>query len=590
MEKDYLTLILTRDCKEGCPFCLVDKKGASMEPKTARRAVEFFLGLGGRNKTIKFFGGEPLLEFDLLEEVINHCERINVKADKKIDFILSTSGILLNRHICDFADLHEIELAIDSYHLKKINKDVFKRMLSLPFLTLTLNIAPESAAGFFGEFKKFYAQGFRRYNFLPSYYIKWPKKSIEELEVALKKIALFYQKTPGLYFKNSDSRGDVPLFNSCLTCDVTGDIYSSNLILLKSLSGIKDALFLGNIRDIKEEDLEPEQISLPVLIKECFSRQLLNDTREIDRRINSFVNSLRRPMEVADIKLGSSCNNHCKFCVRRVNRGGGYDKTTNEIKHNLLDAARDCDGVVFTGGEVTIRKDLYELVGYAKRLGYRRIQIQSNGRMLAYKPFCLQLIKAGANEFAIALHGHTRELHDYLTSSPGSFYQTLQAIKNIKESGIPVITNTVINKSNYRHLPQIAELLSGLSVNQLQFAFVHALGRAQENFDSIVPRFTMIMPYVKEGLDIGIRFGVKVMTEAIPYCLMRGYENYVAENIIPSVKIFELNNEVIDFDDIRPRFAKSKGPACKGCRFFNVCEGTWKEYAEKFNWDEFVPV
>ncbi len=96
MEKDYLTLILTRDCKEGCPFCLVDKKGASMEPKTARRAVEFFLGLGGRNKTIKFFGGEPLLEFDLLEEVINHCERINVKADKKIDFILSTSGILLN--------------------------------------------------------------------------------------------------------------------------------------------------------------------------------------------------------------------------------------------------------------------------------------------------------------------------------------------------------------------------------------------------------------------------------------------------------------------------------------------------------------
>ena len=239
---------------------------------------------------------------------------------------------------------------------------------------------------------------------------------------------------------------------------------------------------------------------------------------------------------------------------------------------------------------MAIRSDFFDIVSYAKRLGFEAIQVQTNGRIFAYNEFCQKTIEAGVNEFGVAIHGHQHQLHDYLTSSPGSFYQTVQAIRNIKKSGLAVFTNTVINKSNYRHLPQIAKLLVSLGVDQFQFAFVHALGSAGENFDSIVPRVSMVAPYVKEGLEIGIRSGMRVMTEAIPRCLMGKYREYISEKIIPSTKIYEFDNEIINFDEIRPDMAKSKGKNCKKCIYFSDCEGVWREYPRRFGWGEFIPV
>ncbi len=294
-------------------------------------------------------------------------------------------------------------------------------------------------------------------------------------------------------------------------------------------------------------------------------------------------------MKRADIKTGFNCNNHCRFCVQGNKRVLYGDKSTVEIKKALQEARNDCDSVVFTGGEPTVRKDIIDLVRYAKSLEFETIQIQSNGRMFCYEKFCTAIIIAGANEFSPAIHGHIAQLHDFLTASKGSFKQSITGIKNLKKRGQKVITNTVITKSNYRHLPEIARLLSYLKVDQYQFAFAHALGTAGENFESIIPRMSMIMPYVKEGLDIGIVAGKKVMTEAIPYCLMQGYEEYIAEKIIPDTKIYDYDRIIDDFTEIRRKEGKLKGPKCKQCKHFQYCEGPWREYPEKFGWTEFVP-
>lgn len=293
--------------------------------------------------------------------------------------------------------------------------------------------------------------------------------------------------------------------------------------------------------------------------------------------------------ERVDIKTGWLCNNMCRFCVQGNKRELFGNHSTEEVRKLLREARKDSDSIVFTGGEVTIRKDLLELVSYAKSLGYRIIQIQTNGRMLAYRKACEDLIAAGANEFSPALHGHIESLHDYLTNSPGSFRQTVRAIKNLKELGQVVITNTVITRSNFRHLPEIANVLIGLGVDQYQFAFVHPLGRAAENFASVVPRMSLIEPYVKQGLMLGIQSGRRVMTEAIPYCFMEGFEYYVAERIIPRTKIFEGHVTIDDYTEHRLTEGKAKGPRCRECAFNRVCEGPWREYVEHFGWEEFVP-
>jgi len=293
--------------------------------------------------------------------------------------------------------------------------------------------------------------------------------------------------------------------------------------------------------------------------------------------------------ERVDIKTGWNCNNRCLFCVQGNKREKFGNKDTAEVRRLLEEARRDADSIVFTGGEVTIRKDVLEIVRYAKSLGYRSIQIQTNGRMLAYRKLCEDLIEAGANEFSPALHGHTPELHDHLTRGAGSFSQTVRAIRNLKELGQLVLTNTVVTRSNYRNLPELASLLVSLGVDQYQFAFVHALGSADDNFASVVPRHSLAEPYVKAGLTVGIRAGRRVMTEAIPYCFMSGFEPYVAERVIPRTKIMEGHLTIADYTEHRLTEGKTKGPRCGECAFNTVCEGPWREYPEHYGWDEFVP-
>lgn len=55
-----------------------------------------------------------------------------------------------------------------------------------------------------------------------------------------------------------------------------------------------------------------------------------------------------------DLKTGFSCNNRCAFCVQGEKRSEYTDKSTDEVKALLAQGREDADGVVFTGGEVTI--------------------------------------------------------------------------------------------------------------------------------------------------------------------------------------------------------------------------------------------
>jgi MoaA/NifB/PqqE/SkfB family radical SAM enzyme len=291
-----------------------------------------------------------------------------------------------------------------------------------------------------------------------------------------------------------------------------------------------------------------------------------------------------------DIKTGFICNNNCRFCVQAHKKHLG-NRSTAEIKRDLKEAYENgCEGVVFTGGEVTIRKDLLQLVAFARQLGFRRIQLQSNCRMLHYKEYCKKLVKAGVNEFGPAVHGHIASLHDYLTRSEGSFFQTTKAISNLKELKQTILVNTVVVKPNYRYLPQLARLLCDLKVDQFQFAFMHAVGNAMKNYDQMMPWISLAAPYIMEGLQTGIDNGIKVMAEAMPMCTMKGYEKYCSEYFIPDTELRDIGSVDPDFTNTRRTEGKVKFEQCKGCKYDSVCEGPWREYPERRGDWEFQPV
>jgi MoaA/NifB/PqqE/SkfB family radical SAM enzyme len=296
-------------------------------------------------------------------------------------------------------------------------------------------------------------------------------------------------------------------------------------------------------------------------------------------------------MDRVDLKLGFACNNRCVFCVQGNKREEHGARSLERIRHDLREGRRrGAIELVITGGEPTLQQHLLKVIRLARQLGYQRVQIQTNGRRFVYTEACQAAVAAGANEFSPALHGATAETHDRLTSAPGSHEQTLGAIRNLVGLGQRVVTNTVITSLNFEELPDLARLFVSLGVYQFQFAYVHIVGTAADNSAWLVPRKRDVMPFVFEGLRVGSDAGVRCMTEAIPLCLMRGHEDFVAERIMPDAVVFDADQVINDYTAYRRGEGKAKRSACAECRWDQECEGPWREYPELFGWDEFVPV
>ncbi len=292
-----------------------------------------------------------------------------------------------------------------------------------------------------------------------------------------------------------------------------------------------------------------------------------------------------------DIKIIFNCNNLCDFCAQGSKREYIKPKSFDEIKKALYDGIKSgAETVVFTGGEPTLHPQIVNIVKEARKAGYIKIQLQTNGRTLCNEEFLKKLVQAGVNEISPAVHGPNSEIHDKLTHSPQSFNQTITGIKNARKLGVYVLTNTVVTSLNYTYLPQIAKLLVYLNVNQFQFAFIHIIGRGWENRKWIVPKKTDVMPYIYQGLDIGRAAKIPCYTEAIPYCLMKGYEEHIAERIIPDGPVVDADVFVENYGEYRRKEGKVKGPQCKRCLYFSICEGPWKEYPEIYGWSEFKPI
>lgn len=289
-----------------------------------------------------------------------------------------------------------------------------------------------------------------------------------------------------------------------------------------------------------------------------------------------------------DLKLGFACNNRCLFCAQGEKRTECSARPAADLLEELRRARPDATGIVLTGGEPTLYKKLVPLVAVARRLGFRSVQLQTNGRLLAYPEILDALLDAGVTEIAPSLHGPYAKIHDALTRAPGSFDETTRGIRNALARSLPVVTNSVITCQNVDLLPGIIETLASLGVRQAQLAFVHPVGTAFERFDDVVPDLPAVVLPVRWAREAARRHRMKLWTEAIPLCFLRGMQDLAVESIIPLTTVSDLNGRV-DYSEWRVREGKAHGPPCRSCAVRMRCEGPWREYPERRGWREMQP-
>jgi len=117
-----LCLHISHDCNLRCKYCFAATgnfggERTMMQAETGKKAIEFLISQSAnrRNLEIDFFGGEPLMNFDTVKEIIEYALERESEANKKFKFTLTTNALLLNEENKKYINEHiqNIVLSID---------------------------------------------------------------------------------------------------------------------------------------------------------------------------------------------------------------------------------------------------------------------------------------------------------------------------------------------------------------------------------------------------------------------------------------------------------------------------------------------
>lgn len=280
-----IDVLLSADCNLACKYCFVKKghyrgKSALMQFDVGEKTVDFLIQKSGikNDLFICFFGGEPLMNFRVLENMVIYALEEGKKNNKHFHFSITTNGTLLSDEVVEFINKHQISVLIsidgdiyshnlnrpfpgggDSYNkivenLKKLNQNSINYSARATVTTFTKNKIAEN-------YEHLISLGFNRIHFENALAPKGKvfitnKKDIEEIKKQYSLIAKKINKviksgqpynieTFPLPLERIDTKK--PNFYSCtagkgyVSVDVNGDIY-----LCHRLVG-EETFLLGNV-------------------------------------------------------------------------------------------------------------------------------------------------------------------------------------------------------------------------------------------------------------------------------------------------------------------------------------------------------
>lgn len=296
-------------------------------------------------------------------------------------------------------------------------------------------------------------------------------------------------------------------------------------------------------------------------------------------------------MKALSVHLTDICNSKCSFCIVDSPFVKEDSISRKRVSRFLRENAdKGFEAVNIHGGEATIRKDFLEILDEISELGYPTVLLQTNGRKLARMNYARTVVDKGVSLFIVSMHGAKALTQDRIAKSLGSFEQAVKGIKNVKELGAKIRTNSVVCKDNFTEIPDIADLCMDLGADHVNISALHTSGTALRNFWEVTPRYDEIQPYVLEAVDRVVSRGRMITLEGFPYCTIPGYEQYMIDWSENQFKMLYRTFVFEDYENYMDANSRVKDARCGGCALNDVCGGVYKEYAELIGWDEFHPV
>ena len=117
-----LCLHVAHTCNLNCSYCFASQgkyhgERAIMSFEVGKRALDFLVENSGtrRNLEVDFFGGEPLMNWQVVKDLVAYARSIEKDAGKNFRFTLTTNGVLLDNEVTEFCnrEMHNVVLSLD---------------------------------------------------------------------------------------------------------------------------------------------------------------------------------------------------------------------------------------------------------------------------------------------------------------------------------------------------------------------------------------------------------------------------------------------------------------------------------------------
>lgn len=220
-----VVLSVTDECNLRCKYCFVNHQPHYMELDVAKKVIDIFKESSYENKTLTFFGGEPMLMWDkIIVPTVLYSEQINAN----VNFNITTNGTLINEDRLKFMKDHNISLLFsfdgspltqDYNRPTRENHGSFKLIEEainlipdyFPETTVRGTIIPQTCKNLSLDMLFIINNRFKNFFFIPDNFSNWEQKDIDVLHSELRKYTLYFIQS---YIKNETPANFIPFINS----------------------------------------------------------------------------------------------------------------------------------------------------------------------------------------------------------------------------------------------------------------------------------------------------------------------------------------------------------------------------------------
>jgi len=290
--------------------------------------------------------------------------------------------------------------------------------------------------------------------------------------------------------------------------------------------------------------------------------------------------------DYVELTMHFKCNLKCEHCMIEGTMDWLRPESMDDFERILAQNAQQglWKGLILTGSEVTLRRDLPELAHAARASGFEHVRVQTHGMRLAEEAYCRELVEAGVDEYFVSLTAADAASHDAITGVAGSFDRTLRGLENLEAfSGVVSLSNTVVTRRSYRQLPAVVERLRHLRrLAQMEFWNYWPM-RETDDKDLVVSHLE-VLPFLREAIARARACGRSVEVKNFPECLL-GEDADALNNDQPKL--------IID-PEFWPEFMRNGFHQCVHRSHCGArrCLGLNTAYINKFGWqaDLLVPL